>query len=284
MTSLEHLKTLKLGIIGLGNMSGAILKGLLDAGLSKENCWAVASSDESAVRKQEKCGIRSVGPKGYKEFIREADVILLGVKPYKMNDVLGTLSDLAHEVGGFKEGAMLLSVAAGTTLETMDRSLRGHDIAIVRTMPNTPALIGQGVTALCCSDATSHDQRDLATMMFKQVGKTFWLEEHQLNAFTGLCGSGPAYVMVMMEALAEAGLAQGLPHSVVWEAVPQLLKGSAQLADQMDKHPAVLKAEVITPGGTTIAGVLALEKAGIRKALYEAVEAATRRADGLSKK
>lgn len=284
MATREELETLKVGILGLGNMSGAILKGLLDAGLKKENCWAVCSCPESATRKQEKTGIRCFGPKEYAEEIPNADVLLLGVKPYKMNEVLNTLSDLSHKGDGFKPGAVVVSVAAGTTLETMHKALRGHDIAVIRTMPNTPALVGKGVTALCCAEGTNPAQRDLVSTIFRQVGKTFWMEEKQLNAFTGLFGSGPAYAMVMMEALAEAGLAQGLPHGLVWEAVPQLLQGSAALVQQLGKPPAQLKAEVITPAGTTIAGLTALEAANVRTALFNAVEAATTRANELSAK
>ncbi|XVJ50759.1 MAG: pyrroline-5-carboxylate reductase [Vampirovibrio sp.] len=275
----KRLQTLNIGVIGLGRMSGAILQGVLRAGVSPSQCWAAGSSGERAMALTERYGIVCVGPAGYGKRLAETDVLILGVKPHVMSGVLDTLQDVIHKFG-LKPNALIISIAAGVTLASMERVL--ETAAVLRAMPNTPALIGEGLTALSANTHVTPAQKTIAESIFASVGQSVWVPEAQLNAFTGLFGSGPAYVMLMMEALAEAGLAQGLTHEVVWQGVPQLFKGSALLLQERGLHPAVLKNEVITPQGTTIAGLQALEAHGVRHALAEAVKAATRRAETLS--
>jgi pyrroline-5-carboxylate reductase len=276
---MSSLADLKIGIIGLGSMSGAILKGLIHSGVQVENAWAVCSSSERAVHRQREFKIQCFGTIQDIQGLQGVDVLLLGVKPLVMPHVLQDLKEALAE-RPLNEKTIVISVAAGVTLAHLQEAL--GEVAIVRSMPNTPALVQAGLTALVANDFVSQEHRVVVESVFGAVGRYFWLKESQLNAFTALFGSGPAYVMLIMEALAEAGLAEGLPHDVVWEGVTQLLKGSALLQEASGKLPAQLKKEVITPQGTTIAGLQALEANGLRHALGEAVRAATHRADELS--
>lgn len=279
---MSSLADLKVGIIGLGSMSGAILKGLMNVGVQAQHCWAVCSSPERAILREREFGISCFAiseASSYAERLKDVDVILLGVKPLVMPHVL---QDLKAVLANYplNEKTVVISVAAGVTLSHLQEAL--GEVAIVRSMPNTPSLVQEGLTALVSNAFVSQGHRGVVESVFGAVGRYFWLKESQLNAFTALFGSGPAYVMLIMEALAEAGLAEGLPHDVVWEGVTQLLKGSALLQEASGKLPAQLKKEVITPQGTTIAGLQALEANGLRHALGEAVRAATQRADELS--
>jgi pyrroline-5-carboxylate reductase len=272
----------RIGIIGLGNMAGAIVHGLLQQGMVKDQFWVACASEENAIKKQAEWGITSVGSTHYGHLLSETDIILLGVKPFVMKGVLRNLDQL-QQSHPLKKSAVVVSIAAGITLEMMECAL-GDTTPIVRTMPNTPALVNKGITALCANEHVTAEQKQWVDDVFETAGATYWMDESKLNAFTGLFGSGPAYVLLIMEALAEAGLSVGLPHHIVWEAIPKLLTGTAEMLEAQHKHPAQLKAEVVTPGGTTIRGLEALEAHGVRAALFEAVQAATQRADEMGVK
>jgi pyrroline-5-carboxylate reductase len=270
------LNTLKIGIIGLGNMSGAILKGLLKAGVLPENVVGMASSPQRATLRHAEYGVVCTTLEEGTDALSAVDLLILGVKPFVMPAVLADLEGIT-----LKAKAVVVSIAAGTTLATIGKSL--PNTAIVRAMPNTPALVGQGFTALSSNAYVDETQKKLAESVFEAVGKAVWLEEGQINAFTGLFGSGPAYVFEVMEALVDAGLAEGLPTSVVEEGVLQLVKGSALLLENRATTASQLKAEVVTPNGTTARGLEVLRSANVAGALVEAVHAATRRAEELSK-
>jgi pyrroline-5-carboxylate reductase len=271
-----YLNTLKIGIIGLGNMSGAILKGLLKAGVLPENVVGMASSPQRSVLRQAEYGVVCTTLKEGTDALSQVDLLILGVKPFVMPAVLADLAQIP-----LKKDVLVLSIAAGTTLATIGKSL--PNTAIIRAMPNTPALVGQGFTALSANAYVDETQKKLAESVFEAVGKAVWLEEGQINAFTGLFGSGPAYVFEVMEALVDAGLAEGLPTSVVEEGVLQLVKGSALLLENRATTASQLKSEVVTPNGTTARGLEVLRSANVAEALVEAVHAATRRAEELSK-
>lgn len=270
------LNTLKIGIIGLGNMSGAILKGLLKAGVLPENVVGMASSPQRATLRQAEYGVSCTTLELGKDALNAVDLLLLGIKPFVMPAVLADLESIT-----LKAEAVVVSVAAGTTLATIGKSL--PQTAIVRAMPNTPALVGQGFSALSANAYVDENQKKLAESVFEAVGKAVWLEEGQINAFTGLFGSGPAYVFYIMEALVEAGLAEGLAPDLVEAGVLQLVKGSALLLEARATTASQLKAEVVTPNGTTAKGLEALAAADVSGALVDAVHAATRRAEELSK-
>jgi pyrroline-5-carboxylate reductase len=271
-----YLNTLKIGIIGLGNMSGAILKGLLKAGVLPENVVGMASSPQRSVLRQAEYGVVCTTLKEGTDALSQVDLLILGVKPFVMPAVLADLAQIP-----LKKDVLVLSIAAGTTLATIGKSL--PNTAIIRAMPNTPALVGQGFTALSANAYVDETQKKLAESVFEAVGKAVWLEEGQINAFTGLFGSGPAYVFYIMEALVEAGLAEGLPTSVVEEGVLQLVKGSALLLENRATTASQLKSEVVTPNGTTARGLEVLRSANVAEALVDAVHQATRRAEELSK-
>ena len=270
------LNTLKIGIIGLGNMSGAILKGLLKAGVLPENVVGMTSSPQQATLRQAEYGVTCTTLELGKDALSQVDLLVLGVKPFVMPAVLADLEGIT-----LKAKAVVVSIAAGTTLATIGKSL--PNTAIVRAMPNTPALVGQGFTAMAPNAYVKDAQKTLVESVFTAVGKAVWLEEGQINAFTGLFGSGPAYIFYIMEALVDAGLAEGLPTSVVEEGVLQLVKGAALLLENRTTTASQLKAEVITPNGTTAKGLEALASAKVDVALKDAVHQATRRAEELSK-
>jgi pyrroline-5-carboxylate reductase len=270
------LNTLKIGIIGLGNMSGAILKGLLKAGVLPENVVGMASSPHRATLRQAQYGVSCTTLELAQDALSAVDLLILGVKPFVMTRVLADLAQIP-----LKKDVLVLSIAAGTTLATLGKHL--PHTAIVRAMPNTPALVGQGFTALSANADVDETQKKLAESVFEAVGKAVWLEEGQLDAFTGLFGSGPAYVFEVMEALVDAGLAEGLPPSVVEEGVLQLVKGAALLLETRATTASQLKAEVVTPNGTTARGLEVLRSANVAGAFVDAIHAATRRAEELSK-
>ena len=270
------LNTLKIGIIGLGNMSGAILKGLLKAGVLPENVVGIASSPQRATLRQAEYGVTCITLELAQDALNAVDLLILGVKPFVMPSVLADLAQIP-----LKKDVLVLSIAAGTTLAAIGKAL--PNTAIVRAMPNTPALVGQGFTAMAPNAFVDETQKKLVESVFTAVGKAVWLEEGQINAFTGLFGSGPAYVFYIMEALVEAGLAEGLPPDLVEKGVLQLVKGSALLLEARATTASQLKAEVITPNGTTARGLEALASAKVDVALKDAVHKATRRAEELSK-
>jgi pyrroline-5-carboxylate reductase len=270
------LNTIKIGIIGLGNMSGAILKGLLKAGVLPENVVGMASSPQRATLRQAEYGVSCTTLDQGKDALSQVDVLILGVKPFVMPSVLADLAQIP-----LKKDVLVLSIAAGTTLATIGKSL--PNTAIVRAMPNTPALVGKGFTAMAPNALVGDAQKTLVASVFEAVGKAVWLAEGQLDAFTGLFGSGPAYVFYIMEALVDAGLAEGLPPSMVEEGVLQLVKGAALLLETLATTASQLKAEVVTPNGTTARGLEVLRSANVAEAFVDAVHQATRRAEELSK-
>jgi pyrroline-5-carboxylate reductase len=280
---LNTLQQKRIGVIGLGNMAGAIVRGLLNYGLGRNQFWVACASEADVPEKQAEWeGVACYGPTRYGHELEKTDLILLGVKPHVMKGVLRNLDQL-QQAHPLKKSAVVVSIAAGITLEMMECAL-GDTTPLIRTMPNTPALVNKGITALCANEHVTAEQKQWVDDVFETAGETYWMEESKLNAFTGLFGSGSAYVLLIMEALAEAGLSVGLPHHVVWEGVPKLLQGTAAMLQAQQKHPAQLKAEVMTPGGTTIRGLEVLEAHSVRAALFEAVQAATQRADEISMK
>jgi pyrroline-5-carboxylate reductase len=208
------------------------------------------------------------------EVARRADVIFLAVKPQSMNAVL---AELAGQVGG----KLVVSIAAGITLAKLSEGLKSN--RLVRVMPNTPALVGQGASAYALGGGATPADGQLVGKLIGAVGRAFAVDEKLLDAVTGLSGSGPAFVYVLIEALADGGVRMGLPRDVAAALAAQTVRGAAEMVLTTGEHPAVLKDKVASPGGTTIAGLQALEDRGLRAALIAAVEAATRRSQELGK-
>lgn len=255
--------SVELVIIGGGNMGSALLGGLLDGGTVPPADLAVV---EPLLSRREQLAEMFAGVTVTDE-LPECASAVLAVKPPDVPAVAARATDAGAR--------RVLSVAAGVTTATI-RAATGPDVAVLRTMPNTPALVGQGVSALSGAPGTSDGDLEWAESVLRGVGLVVRVDESQLDAVTGLTGSGPAYVFLVAEALTDAGVLSGLPRPTVEQMVAQLLVGSAALLSERG-DPAGLRAMVTSPGGTTAAGVRVLEDHAVRAAFIDAVQAATER-------
>jgi pyrroline-5-carboxylate reductase len=258
-----------IGFIGAGQMARALAKGFIAAGLVPANRIVAFDAFEKAGREFAELlgGVQLATSNA--AVLREADVIFLAVKPQSMPAVYA-------EVGGqVAADKLVISIAAGISLAKLQEGLKTE--RLVRVMPNTPALVGQGAAAFSLGSGASTADGKLVAQLLDAVGRSFQVEEKLLDAVTGLSGSGPAFVYVMIEALSDGGVRMGLPRDVATALAAQTVLGSAQMVLTSGEHPAVLKDRVASPGGTTIAGLAAMEDRGLRGALIAAVEAATRR-------
>ncbi|MBN2374279.1 pyrroline-5-carboxylate reductase [bacterium] len=263
-----------IAFIGAGNMGEAIIRGLIESDLLHPDKIIASDTRKDRLSYLETRYRISTAPDNLKA-IEKAKIILLAVKPQNILKV-------AEEISKYIAPDMLvISIAAGVSLARLNGLLGGTN-RIVRVMPNTPALVLQGVTCVCTDDA---DNGDIETVeaIFKSIGKVVFVEERHMDAVTGLSGSGPAYFFLILEALADGGVKMGLPRTVALDLAVQTMKGSAALIAEFARHPGELKDMVASPGGTTIWGLHALEKMGVRGALIEAVESATLRSRELGK-
>lgn len=263
----------RIGFIGCGAMARALAGGLIEAGLRKEQIRA--SDPVAAARKQfeETHGARVFERND--EVVAQSELVVLAVKPGAVGEVLGALDPKASA------RPIWVSIAAGVPLAALASALPAG-ARIVRTMPNTPALVRAGATAYFPGPAVGAADLALVERVLEAAGFVWRApNEDLLDAVTGLSGSGPAYVFLILEALADAGVRQGLPRDAAQALATQTVLGSAKLALETGAHPGVLKDQVTSPGGTTIAGLERLEAGGVRAALYEAVRAATERSRAL---
>jgi pyrroline-5-carboxylate reductase len=258
-----------IAFLGAGNMAEALVKGLLRAGVAEPH--EIVCSDRREERGPElvqRYGVRFTASN--REAVEGADLVILSVKPQVMNKLLDEISPALNE------RKLVISIAAGVPIEAIERKV-GHGVRIVRTMPNTPALVGAGATALVAGEhATDADLRQ-ARALFEAIGTCVVVDEPLLDAVTGLSGSGPAYIFLVIEALSDAGVKVGLPRAIAQDLAAQTVLGSAKLLIETGEHPGRLKDQVTSPGGTAIAGLHTLEAGGLRTTLMNAVEAATRR-------
>ena len=255
-------------------MAEAMIGGLLAGQVCPaESIWATDPIGERRDRLKGQFGIQ-VGPAN-REAVAWADVVVLAVKPQMLPAVLSELGPiLAH--------ALVISIAAGVTIRTVAEQIAGA-MRVVRAMPNIPALVQEGMTALALGSAVSEDDSRLARRVFEVVGRVVLVEERLMDAVTGLSGSGPAYIFQAIEALADGGVMMGLPRQTAELLAAQTVLGSARLVLESGVHPAQLKDRVASPGGTTIAGLHQLEQRGFRATLMAAVEAATARSKELGR-
>ncbi|MGH7146509.1 MAG: pyrroline-5-carboxylate reductase [Nitrospiraceae bacterium] len=265
--------TRKIAFIGGGQMAEAMISGLLSGQVcSAESIWATDPVAERRDRLKSQFGIR-VGPAN-REAVTWADVIVLAVKPQTLPAVLSELGPILD--------ALVISIVAGVTIRTIAEQACGA-ARVVRAMPNTPALVREGMTALAMGAGVSDEDVRLVRTIFEAVGLVVAVEERLMDAVTGLSGSGPAYVFQAIEALADGGVMMGLPRQTAELLAAQTVFGSARLVLESGVHPAQLKDRVASPGGTTIAGLHQLEQRGFRAALMAAVEAATTRSKELGR-
>lgn len=263
----------KVGFLGAGNMASALIRGMLRAGLPPARIF-VRDLDEARV--EGLCEELSVhAAADAEELTSSSDVIILAVKPPAVVDAVRPLASLAAD-------KLWISVAAGVDCATLQAAL--GPCRIVRAMPNTPALVGAGATGLCAGAQASVVDLDTAELLFSSVGVVERVVESQMDALTGLSGSGPAFIMLVIEAMADAAVEAGLARSVALKLAAQTVRGAGALALESGLHPAQLKDQVTSPGGTTIAGVAALEAGGLRATMMSAVRASTARSRALSGK
>ena len=264
-----------LAFLGAGNMAEALIKGLLRAGVAAPQ--EILCTDRRKERGEElvkRYGVRFTSSN--LAAARESELVVLSVKPQVMNALLG---EIAPALDASK---LVISIAAGVPIEAIERKV-GHGVRIVRTMPNTPALVGAGATALAAGSHATEADLDQAKALFDAIGKSVVVDEPLLDAVTGLSGSGPAYIFLVIEALADGGVKAGLPRYTAQELAAQTVLGSAKLLIETGEHPGRLKDQVTSPGGTAIAGLHTLEAGGLRTTLMNAVEAATQRSRELGK-
>ncbi|EPX55813.1 Pyrroline-5-carboxylate reductase [Cystobacter fuscus DSM 2262] len=258
-----------IAFIGAGNMAEALIKGLLRAGTARpDSIIATGRREERLEGLRRTYGVRTLLDNV--AAVREADVVVLAVKPQALDKVLLQVAPAADQK------KLFISVAAGVPISVMERRL-GQGMRVIRTMPNTPSLVGMGACALAPGEHASEEDMAVASRVFQSVGITTVVEENLLDAVTGLSGSGPAYIFLIIEALSDAGVKVGLPRYTAQKLAAQTVLGSAQLLIETNAHPGQLKDQVTSPGGTAIAGLHTLEAGGLRTTLINAVEAATRR-------
>jgi pyrroline-5-carboxylate reductase len=257
-----------IGFIGAGNMAEAMMKGLL-AGGAVEPGQIVASEPRAERRKElaARFGVQLIADN--KEVARRADILVLAVKPQILGKVLGEIA------APMRKDALVVSICAGVPTAFIEHKL--GDRRVVRAMPNTPALVLAGATVICAGEHATDEDLKAAQRIFDSVGTTVALDETLLDAATGLSGSGPAYVFLIIEALSDAGVKVGLSRYNAQALAAQTLLGSAKLLIETGEHPGRLKDMVTSPGGTAISGLHTLEAGGLRTTLINAVEAATRR-------
>lgn len=254
---------MKIGFIGLGNMAQAMIAGILKNGLAAgEEIYGSARTPETEKRMKEQFGICVTGDN--RKTAQEAEIVVLAVKPQFFEEVIGQIKDLDLEK------KTIVSIAPGKTLAWLEKTF-GAPLAFVRAMPNTPALVGEGCTAACFGSRVSEAEKEAVIQMLSSFGKAFEVPERLMDVAPGVSGCAPAWVFMMIEAMADGAVAEGMPRAQAYAFAAQGVLGSAKLLLETGKHPGELKDMVCSPAGSTIQAVRALEEKGFRGAVMDAV-------------
>ena len=254
---------MKIGFIGLGNMACAIIGGMLEKGIvSAEDICGSARTQKTMETVRKTYGINVLASNA--AVASQCRTLVLAVKPQFLEGVIREIRDAVQP------DALIISIAAGKTLSWLEEAFGGR-VKLVRCMPNTPALVGEGCTGVCVNDAVSEEEIQYSLRLMESFGKASLVEERLMNAVGAVSGSSPAYVFLFIEAMADAGVAAGMPRAQAYEFAAQAVYGSAKLMLETGKHPGELKDMVCSPGGTTIEGVRVLEEAGFRGAVMNAL-------------
>jgi pyrroline-5-carboxylate reductase len=272
---MKQFDTLTVGFIGAGNMAEAIVRGLTERKVFTPS--RIVVSDPSADRCRlfsDTFGVNVLADN--QTVISKADVVVLAVKPQVMSSVLSPVKT------SFRADQLVISIAAGILTGTLDAGCGGKP-AIVRIMPNTPALIGKGVSAICAGPRANNTHMDIADKIFSAVGSTIRIDEKAMDVVTALSGSGPAYVFYWMEAMLKAATESGFDRETARRLVYQTFIGASALADASPDSPEILRARVTSKGGTTEAAIKTMEEAAVASSIMKAVGAAARRSQELSK-
>lgn len=265
----------RITFIGPGSMAEAIFSGLLRDGLSMPERVTVSGPNEARVQKlSQKYSV--IGTSNNVAAVKNADIVVLSIKPQRLPEVLTELG------GNIPSSALVLSIIAGASMNRIKNGL--HHNVVVRTMPNTPSQIGEGITVWTASEQVSPTQREVTRSILGALGKEIFVQdEHYLDMATALSGTGPAYVYMFMESMIDAGVHMGLPRRISEELVLQTILGSVEYYKQNDQHVSALRNQVTSPGGTSAEALYYLEKAGFRTALSRAIWAAYQRSTELGK-
>jgi pyrroline-5-carboxylate reductase len=273
MVILEPGRTL--GVIGAGVMGQTLIKGMIEAGLvTARQVWAAARTQASCDEVAASLGV--VTERDYRPMLPNAGIVLVCVKPAQIGAVAEMLKG-----GSLRPDTLLISILGGVTIDRLE-SLVGKSVWM-RAMPNTPCLVRQGMTVVCGGKGATPERLEIAQRIFSSVGDCMVADEAYFNAVTALSGSGPAYMYLVIEALADAGVRVGLRRDMATRLAAQTMLGAAKMVQETDRHPAALRDDVTTPAGCTIGALLMLEDGKIRSVLARAVEEATRIVEGFGK-
>lgn len=252
-----------IGFIGAGNMAKAMIGGMISSGLVlPDNIIASANTKETIEKIKNSFKIKV--SLDNKEVAETCDYLILAVKPYMYDTIL---KEIKNEI---KEDSIIIVIAAGISIEYIKRTL-GHNQIVIKAMPNTPALVGEGMTAITFDEKIGEGSKEEIFKIFKSFGKVEELDENLMDAFTAIAGSSPAYMYIMIEAMADAGVLDGIPRKKAYKMAAQAMLGAAKMVLDTEMHPGELKDNVCSPGGTTIEAVAKLEEKGFRTAIIEAM-------------
>jgi pyrroline-5-carboxylate reductase len=269
-----QLPHVRVAVLGAGKMGGILLQAFLKQNLfAPDQIYATVGHAEKAIALSTQWGV-DVSTNNV-EAARQADLILIGVKPFQVPDLIAEIRP------ALTPAKTIVSFAASVKTSAIEEA-SGVEIGVIRAMPNTPSALGAGAAALCRGRFVSAQQMELAQRIFETVGRTVVVDEKHMDAVTGLSASGPAYIYIIIEALAEAGVKVGLPRDIATQLAAQTTFGAAKMVLETGYHPALLKDAVTTPAGCTIDGILELEEGGLRVTLIKAVMRATQRAKELA--
>ncbi len=261
---------MKIGFIGCGNMATAMIHGILESGTCQAKDLAASAKSEATRSKiKNELGIHQAASN--QEVAAFADLVFLAVKPQYYEQVIAEVRDTA------KEGQIFISIAPGKSLQRLE-TLFGKSVKLARAMPNTPAMVGEAMTAYCVNGQVTLEEKKQIDTVLKCFGKAEEVEESVMQAVVSVSGSSPAYVFLFLEAMADAAVADGMPRAKAYTFAAQAVLGSAKMALETGMHPGVLKDMVCSPGGTTIEAVRVLEEKGMRSSVIEAMRACAKKA------
>ena len=255
---------MKIGFIGGGNMASAIIGGMVEKEIYAANQIMASGKDAASLEKlQTKYGIGITDDN--KEIMEKADVVFLSVKPQVLPEVIAQIAPMV------KENQLFVSIAAGKTIGWIEQEF-GKKIKLVRVMPNTPALVGEGCSGLCANENVNEEEMELVKAVFDSCGTSYQVPEHLMDVVGAVAGSAPAFIFMVMEAMADAAVLGGMPRDLAYKMASQTVLGSGKLMLDTGMHPGTLKDMVCSPGGTTICGVKVLEEQGMRGAIMGALD------------
>jgi len=270
----RDLSQLRVAVLGAGKMGGILLQAFLKQQILRpDQLFATVAHADRAAALSAQWGVEVSTDN--RAVVEQAEVVLLGVKPFQIPDLIAEIKP------GLTTNKLLISFAASVKTSAIEQAA-GIEIPVIRAMPNTPSMLGAGISALCRGKYVTESQMAIATRIFETVGRTVIVDEKHMDAVTGLSASGPAFIYIILESLAEAGVKVGLPRDIATLLAAQTAYGSARMVLETGYHPALLKDAVTTPAGCTIDGILELEEGGLRVTLIKAVMRASQRAKELA--